>query len=63
MNPSRGYGGASFGDSGGPIFLGQSTTVAAIVGLRGSNGGTYEGYRLDIPSARAFLASFVTLPD
>ena len=32
MNASRGYGGASFGDSGGPIFLGQSTTVAAIFG-------------------------------
>jgi hypothetical protein len=62
MNASRGYGGASFGDSGGPIFLGHSTTVAAIVGLRGTQG-TYEGYRLDIPSARAFLSSFVTLPD
>ena len=63
MNPSRGYGGASFGDSGGPIFLGDSRTAAAIVGLRGSYGGTYEGYRLDIPSARAFLSGFVTLPD
>ena len=36
MNASRGYGGASFNDSGGPIFLGHSTTVAAIVGLRGN---------------------------
>ena len=62
MNASRGYGGASFNDSGGPIFLGHSTTVAAIVGWRG-NQGTYDGYRLDIPSARAFLSSFVTLPD
>jgi hypothetical protein len=62
MNPSRGYGGSSFGDSGGPIFLGQSTTVAAIVGWRGTRG-SYDGYRLDIPSARAFLAGFVTLPD
>jgi Trypsin len=62
MNASRGYGGASFGDSGGPIFLGHSTTVAAIVGLRGTQG-TYEGYRLDIPSARAFLSGFVTLPN
>jgi hypothetical protein len=63
MNASRGYGGASFRDSGGGIFLGQSKTLAAIVGLKGSYGGTYEGYRLDIPSARAFLSAFVTLPD
>jgi hypothetical protein len=62
MNASRGYGGASFFDSGGPIFLGHSTTVAAIVGWRGTQG-TYDGYRLDIPSARAFLSGFVTLPD
>lgn len=63
MNPSRGYGGASFGDSGGPIFLGESRTAAAIVGWRGSYGGTYEGHRLDIPSSRAYLSGFVTLPN
>jgi hypothetical protein len=62
MNASRGYGGASAGDSGGPIFLGNSNTVVASVGLKGTQG-MYEGYRLDIPSARAFLSSFVTLPD
>ena len=62
MNREKGYGGASGGDSGGPIFLGQSTTVVAIVGLRGFEG-MYMAYRLDIPSARAFLSSFVTLPN
>jgi hypothetical protein len=62
MNASRGYGGASWNDSGAPIFLGNSTTVAAIVGWRGTQG-SYDGYRLDIPSARAFLSAFVTLPD
>ena len=55
-------GGASKGDSGGPILLGNSNTAAAIVGMRASQG-MYTGYRLDIPSARAFLSAFVTLPN
>ena len=55
-------GGASMGDSGGPILLGTSNTVVAIVGLRATQG-MYTGYRLDIPSARAFLSNFVVLPD
>jgi hypothetical protein len=62
MNTAKGYGGASFADSGGGIFLGQSNTLVAIVGLRSSQG-MYQGYRLDIASARAFLSSFVTLPN
>jgi hypothetical protein len=68
QNPSTGDGGACFGDSGGPNFLGagQSETniIASIGGLRGdfqcrSMNATY---RLDTPSARAFLGQFVTLP-
>jgi hypothetical protein len=62
MNRAKGYGGASFFDSGGGIFLGQSNTLVAIVGLRGTQG-MYQGYRLDTASARAFLSSFVTLPN
>jgi len=62
MNAAKGYGGATYFDSGGGIFLGNSNTVVAIVGWRGFQG-MYEGYRLDIPSARAFLSSFVTLPN
>ena len=61
MNASRGYGGASFNDSGGPIFLGNSTTRNCR--MEGHPGIVPDGYRLDIPSARAFLSSFVTLPD
>lgn len=60
MNSAKGYGGASFADSGGGIFFGESNTLAAIVGLRGTQG-MYQGYRLDTASARAFLSSFVTL--
>ena len=62
MNRAKGYGGASFADSGGGIFFGQSNTLVAIVGLRGTQG-MYQGYRLDTASARAFLSSFVTLPN
>ncbi len=62
MNSEKGYGGAHAGDSGGGIFLGQSNTIVAVVGNRGTPG-MYQGYRLDTASARAFLSSFVTLPN
>ena len=63
MNPSTGNGGTCYGDSGGPNFLGSSTTIAAttITGdavCRSTN----VVYRLDTPSARSFLSGFVTLP-
>ena len=61
-NRTKGYGEPSFADSGGGIFLGLSNTLVAIVGLRGTPG-MYQGYRLDTASARAFLSSFVTLPN
>jgi len=62
VNREKGYGGAHDGDSGGGIFFGQSNTIVALVGLRGTPG-MYQGYRLDTASARAFLSSFVTLPN
>ena len=63
MNPSTGDGGTCYGDSGGPNFLGDSNVVAAttITGdavCRATN----VDYRLDTPSARDFLAAYVTLP-
>ncbi len=63
MNPSTGNGGTCYGDSGGPNFLGTTDIVAAttITGdaiCRSTN----VDYRLDTPSARAFLGQFVTLP-
>ena len=63
MNPSTGNGGTCYGDSGGPNFLGSSTTIAAttITGdavCRSTN----VVYRLDTPSARSFLSGFVALP-
>ena len=63
MNPSTGNGGTCYGDSGGPNFLGSSDVVAAttITGdavCRSTN----VDYRLDTPSARAFLSQYVQLP-
>jgi len=63
MNASTGNGGTCYGDSGGPNFLGTTDIVAAttITGdavCRSTN----VDYRMDTPSARTFLAQYVTLP-
>lgn len=65
QNPSTGNGGTCYGDSGGPNFLGGSAsdllvanTITGDTACRSTN----VDYRLDTPSARAFLAQFVTLP-
>jgi V8-like Glu-specific endopeptidase len=63
MNPSTSNGGTCYGDSGGPNFLGTTDVVAAIT-ITGDAvcRSTNVDYRLDTPSARAFLAQFVALP-
>ena len=65
MNESRGYGGACYGDSGGPNFVeigGQlilvGTTITGDVPCYATN----VVYRLDTQVARDFLADYVTLP-
>jgi Trypsin len=67
MNPSHGDGGTCYGDSGGPNFLGvgaaktniiAGTTITGDTPCRSTN----VDYRLDTPSARAFLGEYVTLP-
>ncbi len=61
---ATGEGGDCYGDSGGPKFIdGKLDTVVAIV----STGdipcrATSRSYRVDSPSARAFLGQFVALP-
>ena len=50
MNPVRGDGGTCYGDSGGPNFLGTGESETNV------------DYRLDTPSARAFLGQYVALP-
>jgi hypothetical protein len=66
INPTLNNGGACFGDSGGPVLFpvnGQLILMAvSSVGgdpiCRAMSG----NYRVDIPSARDFLANFVALP-
>jgi hypothetical protein len=68
QNPARGDGGTCYGDSGGPNFLGAGGTETNVVAGTTTTGdimcrATNVVYRLDTPSARAFLARFpVTLP-
>jgi secreted trypsin-like serine protease len=63
MNPAKSDGGTCYGDSGGPNFLGDSTTIAAIT-ITGDAvcRATNVDYRLDTESAREFLGEFVRLP-
>jgi hypothetical protein len=67
MNPATGDGGTCYGDSGGPNFLGAGTSETNIVAATTITGdfvcrATNVDYRLDTPSARAFLGQYVTLP-
>jgi len=67
QNASTGNGGTCYGDSGGPNFLGAGASETDIVAATTITGDFYcrstnVDYRLDSPSARAFLAQYVTLP-
>ena len=55
-------GGVCFGDSGGPRFDSAGTLVAVTSGGGSACEGLSWSYRLDTPSARRFLATFVSLP-
>jgi hypothetical protein len=65
MNVSRGYGGACYGDSGGPNFVRVGgTDVLAALTVTGDTPcyATNVAYRTDTPTACAFLAPYVALP-
>ena len=67
QNPATGDGGTCYGDSGGPNFLGAGATETPIIAAITVTGDFFcrasnTTYRVDTPSARAFLGSFVTLP-
>ena len=65
QNPALGYGGTCYGDSGGPIFLGDATSNQ-LVALTSTGDAvctaTSVNYRLDTPEARSFLEDYVELP-
>ncbi len=65
MNPSTGNGGACYGDSGGPHFLGGMTSNL-IVSLTVTGDtvcrATDKTYRVDTPSAQEFLSRFGLVP-
>lgn len=54
-------GGTCSGDSGGPIFVTGTTTIAAVTsyGLNATCSGTGGGYRIDQPDDLAFIQSFL----
>jgi len=62
-NPGKGNGsgGTCFGDSGGPIFHGDSNVIAAITsfGLNANCAGTGGGYRVDTVDDQAFINKFL----
>jgi hypothetical protein len=62
-NPDAGYGGACYGDSGGPVLRHNSNTV---VGLPAGGDplcrAAFAPVRLDIPAARAFYDDYLQLP-
>ncbi len=67
QNASTGNGGTCYGDSGGPNFLGAGSSETNIVAATTITGdtpcrSTNVDYRLDTPSARAFLGNYVALP-
>ncbi len=64
-NESRGFGGACYGDSGGPNFVtinGQMVLAATTVTGDAPCHATNVVHRMDTPTARTFLANYVTLP-
>lgn len=65
MNRSRGFGGACYGDSGGPNFVvvgGRSLLAGTTITGDSPCYATNVVYRTDSPSARSFLAPYVALP-
>lgn len=62
-NPGEGNGegGTCFGDSGGPIFHGDSNVIAAVTsyGLNANCAGTGGGYRVDTEDDQAFINQFL----
>lgn len=63
VNPAQGFGGACYGDSGGPTFAAGTMTVVALHESVDNWCRAHEvATRLDTVSARSFLGQYLTLP-
>lgn len=67
QNPATGNGGTCYADSGGPNFVGAGSSESTVIAGTTIGGdtncrSTNVDYRLDTPSARAFLGQYVDLP-
>jgi secreted trypsin-like serine protease len=60
LSANANTGGTCYGDSGGPSFLGDSSTIAAVTsyGKSPTCGGTSGAFRLDQPDVLAWIATF-----
>jgi hypothetical protein len=58
-NPSHGKGGTCFGDSGGPVLLGDTIVAVNSFVTNGLCRGVTYSYRLDTPDALAFVRTFL----
>jgi secreted trypsin-like serine protease len=60
-NPGRASGGTCFGDSGGPIFWGNTNMIAAVTsfGINPNCVGNGGGYRIDTEEDQAFINGFL----
>ena len=64
MNAHTGNGGDCYGDSGGPKLLASDPTMVLALVVTGDANcrATTKDYRVDSPTARAFLGNYVALP-
>ncbi|HEU4573101.1 MAG TPA: trypsin-like serine protease [Candidatus Limnocylindrales bacterium] len=61
ISPIGGTGGSCFGDSGGPLFVNTTNQIVSVVsfGYSGTCHGADYSWRVDIPSSRAFIESWL----
>jgi secreted trypsin-like serine protease len=57
-NEGQDRGGSCFGDSGGPILLGDTVMAVVSYGTNQNCAGLSYGYRLDTPAAQSFIGGF-----